>query len=64
MAKYVKKYAYTNTRLDDLVACLKDSVQANGTGKEGDFTSWTNDWLKYSGANTLKAHYDCGLDIQ
>jgi len=58
LAKYVKKYAFTNTTLDDLVTCLNESVQTNGTGREGDFAAWTDDWLKKSGVNTLKAHFE------
>ena len=54
LAAYVTKFAYKNSTLDDLVQCLKDSVQEHGTGKEGNFSEWTNDWLKKSGVNTLK----------
>ena len=54
LAMYVKRFAFRNTCLDDLVQCLNESVQTNGTGKEGDFGAWTDDWLKKSGVNTLQ----------
>jgi len=54
LAAYVSKFAFKNTGLDDLVQCLNDSVQANGTGQEGNFSQWTDEWLKKSGVNTLK----------
>ena len=54
LAKYVEKFAYKNTRLEDLVQCLNESLKVNGTGTEGDFFEWSNDWLKKSGVNTLK----------
>ena len=38
LAQYVSKFAFKNTGLDDLVQCLNDSVQANGTGQEGNFS--------------------------
>ena len=56
--KYFDRFALKNTRLDDLVNCLNESVQENGMGDKIDFLAWTDDWLKKSGVNTLKLHLD------
>ena len=33
---------------------MSESLQANNTGWQGNFQEWTDDWLKKSGANTLR----------
>ena len=57
LARYVNMHAFSNSTLIDLVACMNDSLKDHGQGGEDEFTQWTDDWLKFSGANTLKADF-------
>lgn len=51
---YFKKHAGTNTERKDFVEAL---AQASGM----DLSSWTNEWLKSKGVNTVQALYSCSL---
>lgn len=64
LVSYVQKFAFKNTKLTDLVTCLNESVQANGTGQEGDFGIWSDEWLKKSGVNTLQVELVSGDNIE
>lgn len=49
---YFKKYAGTNTRLDDFMGALSEA-----SGK--DLTSWKEIWLRTAGVNTIEPQIQC-----
>ena len=58
--KYFERFSFKNTRLEDLVKCLDEAAKetSSGTTETADIESWTDDWLKKSGANTLMLEID------
>ena len=56
--KYFERFSFNNTRLEDLVKCLDEAAKETSTTETTDIESWTDDWLKKSGANTLMLEVD------
>ncbi|MEV6942365.1 aminopeptidase N [Streptomyces sp. NPDC051172] len=53
--RYVRRHAWNNTRLGDLLAMLEET-----SGR--DLATWSKEWLETAGVNTLRLEYDCGRD--
>lgn len=51
-SKYLTKYQYKNTVLDDFINCLHEAYTEHGDG-EVDVYQWTDSWLKTKGLNIL-----------
>ena len=56
---YVNAFAYKNAVLNDLVLCMNKAFKslAPEESKQLDLVSWTDDWLKTTGPNTLEIKY-------
>ena len=53
LKEYISKFAYKNTVLNDLVACI-DTDFSSSLGEDFNFIAWTDDWLKTTGLNTVE----------
>ena len=61
MQMYFDKFANSNTEIHDLVSCINDAnTEINGEEEFGKTTlmSWTDQWLKSQGPNTLIVQRD------
>ncbi len=55
MRGYFRQHEYANTSLEDLLSALEES-----SGR--DLSSWSKEWLKTAGVNTLRARFDTDAD--
>ena len=53
LQEYVKKFAFKTTVLNDLVQCI-DKAYDSSISSDFNLISWTDDWLKTTGPNTVE----------
>lgn len=60
LQKYVRKFAYKNAVLTDMIECMQDAHKEVHPTSSLDMKQWTDSWLKTKGPTEIQATFRDG----
>lgn len=55
---YFKKFAWSNTTLQDFISSLQEGYDLNNPDSKFDLNDWAKQWLQTKGPNTITIEFD------